>query len=145
MCQRSTLPSSSEWSSRRNIANHTHSNTLHPCRQQHQYENLRSQIIGVYVFFYLFCRNKSIWSMVDTATPMPGIRLQQLLPHSMQAIMLRVIPRMRYRDRPVPAAPEQAPQRRAIHWVLESNTMQCCQVTAPECSTRSTRTLQHEQ
>lgn len=79
------------------------------------------------------------------ATPMPGIRLQQLLPHSMQAITLRVIPRMRYRDQLVPAVPEQAPQRRAIRWVLESNTMQCCQVTASECSTCSTRTPQHEQ
>jgi phage terminase large subunit-like protein len=76
--------------------------------------------------------------MVDTAIPMLAIRLQQLQPHSMQVIMLRAIRRMQYRDQPVPAALEQALQRQAIHWVLESNTMQCCQVTSSGCSACST-------
>jgi hypothetical protein len=50
MCQRIMTMSSSESSSPRNIANHTHSNTSHPCRQQHHCENLRSRVNGVCVF-----------------------------------------------------------------------------------------------
>ena len=80
--------------------------------------------------------------MVDTATPMLGIRLQQLPRHSMQAIMLRVIPHMQYRDQQVPAALEQVPQHLAIRWVLEFSTMQCCQVTASECSKKTPQTEQ---
>ena len=135
MFQRTMLPSSSESSGPRNILT-THLAAHHipvdVSLQWHYGENLGSRSL-VFMSPYLFYRNKNIWSTVDTATPTLDIKLQQLPRLSMQAITLRVTPHTRYRGRRDPVVPGQRPQLRVMHWVLESNTMQCCQVRTLEC------------
>jgi hypothetical protein len=89
--------------------------------------------------------------MVDMATRMQDIKLQLQRLRSMQAIMLRVIPRMLCLGRVLVALGE---ERRlpAINLLLESNTVQQYQVRTSEtfcfpseCSTLQWgRTLQYE-
>lgn len=66
--------------------------------------------------------------MVDMGIRMLGTRLRQQPPHSMLAIMLRVIPHMLCLGQQVLVAPGEEPQFQAISYPQECSTMQHYQV-----------------